>query len=132
MRDGPFIRQFDPDRFLALSGNRYMQRKRQAVVLRSNRGAGRVGDQRDIFTGAVLEHLADDMAGEIAVATAQLDRDVGCGCAAVTEREANRIESFCTGLGGGDFTELGIGIDGEGKLFEGEAARVRLRDNEWI
>ncbi len=40
-----------------------MQNKCQAVVFGGDGGAGGFGDQRNVFAGAVLEHLADDVAG---------------------------------------------------------------------
>ena len=53
-----------------------MQCEGQAVVFGGDGGAGSFGDQRDVFASAVFQHLADDVAGEIALAAAQLERDV--------------------------------------------------------
>ena len=121
-RDRPLVGQFDPDCLLALGWNGETQSKRQAVVFGSDCGASSFGDERNIFTCAVFEHVADDVAGEIALAAAELECDVGRRRAAIAEGEANHVEAFGAGVGGGDFAGLGIGIDGEGKFLERETA----------
>ncbi len=122
-RDGPLVGQLDPDCFVAVSGNGEAQRQREPVVFGGDGGAGRFGDERDIFAGAVFEYVADHMAGKIALAAAELERDVGRGRAVIVECETNNVEAFCAGGCGGNFAGLCIGIDGEGEFFEREIAR---------
>ena len=99
-----------------------MQCERKSLVFGGDGSAFGFGDQRDVFASAVFEHLADYVAGEIALAAAQLQRDVRCGRAAIADRKTHDVESLCARVGGGDFAGLGIGVDGKGELFEGEVA----------